>query len=365
MTPPKYAAFISPHGFGHAARSSAVMRALHDRNGARFEIFSTLPRWFLNESLAGLHRYHEVECDVGFRQASALRIDLAATRAALERMLPFDERLIDRIATDVAAAGCKAVLCDIAPMGIAVAERAGLPSVLLESFTWPWLYQPFHSEEPALEALGSELDRWSSRATVHVRTEPSCFDGTDGFRCHQVDPISRLPRSTRSATRDRLGVPSDADSVVITMGGYPEEMPFLPRLSEHPDIVFLVTGAQETHREGNALLFSNRSPLYMPDLLRAADALVGKLGYGTISEAWREGLPAAFVSRLDFREMPPLESFVRERLHGFQIRPTEFGTAEWISRIPELLEMPREERGVGGVGDVARILDELVVRGSS
>ncbi len=39
--------FISPHGFGHAARACAVMSAILERMpGVRFEIFTEVPRWF-------------------------------------------------------------------------------------------------------------------------------------------------------------------------------------------------------------------------------------------------------------------------------------------------------------------------------
>lgn len=45
--------FVSPHGFGHAARSCAIMSALQAREpGIGLEIFTTVPRWFFAESLA-------------------------------------------------------------------------------------------------------------------------------------------------------------------------------------------------------------------------------------------------------------------------------------------------------------------------
>ncbi len=135
MTPPRLAFFVSPHGFGHAARVAAVMAAVHERTGAEFEIFTTVPRWFFDESLAGLFRYYEVVCDVGFVQVSALRYDLRRTVQALNDLVPFDPVLLDALGARVHEAGCSAVLCDISSLGIAVAERAQVPSVLIESFS--------------------------------------------------------------------------------------------------------------------------------------------------------------------------------------------------------------------------------------
>ena len=86
MTPPQIAVFVSPHGFGHAARASAMMEALHRLSGARFELFTASPRWFYDESVAGLYRYHDVVTDVGFVQRSALAQDLDGTVAALSAL---------------------------------------------------------------------------------------------------------------------------------------------------------------------------------------------------------------------------------------------------------------------------------------
>ena len=355
----RLAFFVSPHGYGHAARSSAVMAALHERTSAEFELYTTVPRWFFDQSIDGLFRYHEVLCDVGFVQASALRYDLDGTVEALRDLLPFDPLVLDDLAARVLHAGCTTVLCDIAPLGIAVAERAGLPSVLIESFSWQWLYEPLYERVPDLERFGAELDQWWNKATVHIQTEPLCW--RDAAVETLVDPISRAPRLERGEIRTQLDIPLDARVVVITMGGYAEGMPFLKRLRAMSDVVFVVTGASETTRDGNLILFSGQSAIYMPNLLRAADALVSKLGYGITAESWREGIPYAYVSRSDFREMPPLEAFVRRELLGFAIAPEDFAEGGWIDRVPELLSLPCRGRAAGGADQVAEVVSALLV----
>ena len=357
----RLAFFISPHGYGHAARSSAVMTALNKTTGAAFELYTTVPKWFFDESIEGLFRHHDVACDVGFVQPSALEYDLHGTVEALNDLLPFDLLLLDTLASRVLEAGCEAVLCDIVPLGIAVAERAGLPSVLIESFSWQWLYEPLHGRAPELAQLSDELERWWRKATVHIQTEPLCW--RDAAAQALVDPISRIPRQDREKIRTELDIPLDARMVVITMGGYTEGMPFLKRLQAMSDVTFVATGGDETVRDGNLVLFGSQSAIFMPDLLRAADALVAKLGYGITAEARREGLPYAFVSRRDFREMPPLEAFVRRELLGFEISPEGFAAGDWIDRVPELLSLPRQPRDGGGADQVASVVSALLVGG--
>ncbi|PIP38858.1 MAG: hypothetical protein COX19_10355 [Desulfobacterales bacterium CG23_combo_of_CG06-09_8_20_14_all_51_8] len=81
--------FVTPHGFGHAARAAAVMNAIFARwPFARFEIFTLSPEWFFRNSLQAPFAWHPVQTDVGLAQTSALRFDLEQTIEALEKFLP-------------------------------------------------------------------------------------------------------------------------------------------------------------------------------------------------------------------------------------------------------------------------------------
>lgn len=351
---PGIAAFVSPHGFGHAARSSAVLAAAHRAAGVHAHLFTTVPRWFFEESISSF-TYHRAVVDVGFRQSSALVVDTRATVEALRDLVPFDASTIRRLADEVLEARCRVVLCDIAPLGVAVAEAAGLPSVLIENFSWPWLYEPLVRHAPGLAKVGAELDRWSARATVHVQTRPVCVRRPD---CELVEPVSREVRLGRPATRRNLGIPLDVPLVVVTMGGYGEDMPFLDRLRARADIHFLVTGAERTRAAGNLHLFDNRTALFMPDILHASDAVVAKLGYGTVSEVWRAGLPFAWVTRPDFREMASLEAFAEEELSGFLLSAEHFRSGDWIDDLESLVDMPRRPHSAGGAQRIADILIE-------
>ena len=348
--PPRAAVFVSPHGFGHAARASAVMEALHRRLGCHFELFTSSPPWFFDESVAGMYRYHHVVTDVGFVQTSALAYDLERTVAAVGALVPFDDELVDRLAATVRATGCTFVLCDIAPLGVAVAERAGIPSVLVQNFTWPWLYEPLLAEAPDLQRLSAELDRWFGRATLHLLAEPFCDPDS---RAHgSVFPVSRPARIGREEARAALGLGAEERVLVVTMGGYTEAMPFLGALEALQGVTILVTGAHATETRGSLRLFDNGTRLYMPHLVRAADAVVAKLGYSTVAEVWREGRPLAYVTRADFREMPPLRAWVAERIPGFEIRGEDFAGGGWIERISELLEIPPPDPQPKGGADM-------------
>ena len=135
----RIAYFITPHGYGHAARASAVMAAIQQSDSAiRFEIFTQVPRWFFQDSLSGPFGYHPILTDIGLVQKTSLAEDMPETVKRLDAFLPFDAGSIQDLAKQINQLECQLVLCDIAPMGIAVAGEVSIPSVLIENFTWEY-----------------------------------------------------------------------------------------------------------------------------------------------------------------------------------------------------------------------------------
>ena len=352
--------FISPHGFGHAARASAVMAALREiEPRVHFEIFTHVPRWFFEESVADPFTYHSLVTDIGLVQETALREDIGKTVESLDRFLPFDARLIERLARHVAQSSCRLVLCDIAPMGIAVAQAAGLRSVLIENFTWDWIYQAYARAAPRIKEHAAYFRYFSRAADYHIQTEPICEPRAADL---QTTPASRAPRISRSRTRKNLGIPPSAKVVLITMGGIPGEYQFLQRLEAQRGVTFVVPGGSPTvERSGNLVLLPHHSTFFHPDLVAACDAVIGKLGYSTVAEAYHAGLPLAYVARPGFRESARVAPFVNAKMHGMEIRPAAFQNGDWLDQLPDLLARPRIRRTeTNGAIQTARFISRLL-----
>jgi UDP:flavonoid glycosyltransferase YjiC (YdhE family) len=349
--------FVTPHGFGHAARAAAVFAALRRRApGLRAHLFTTVPRWFFRESLAGGFVLHPLEADVGLVQDGPLAEDLPATLRRLAAFYPPGRALVDRLAARLQRLGCRLAVCDIAPLGIAVARRAGLPSVLVENFTWDWIYRGYAAREPRLAGVADRLAPLFAGADCRIQTEPVCVPAPGA---HRVGPVSRRPRSTRRAIREALGVPHRTPLVLVTMGGVPHGGFATARLRAARGVAFVLAGGAErrARREGNLLLLPHHAGFYHPDLVGAADAVVGKLGYSTLAETWRAGIPFGYVPRPLFRESALLERWVRERNAGLAIGPGELSSGGWVERLPALLAIPRRRGRVpDGAAQAARII---------
>jgi len=361
-TESRIAYFISPHGFGHAARASAVMAAIHKLNPTlRFEIFTLVPEWFFAESLDGPFGYHPLLTDIGLVQKNSLAEDLPETVRRLDDFLPFDPAKIKPLAGLVTKLGCQLVICDIAPLGIAVAKAAGLPSVLIENFTWDWIYQGYLPAAPGLAEHINYLQAVSTSADYHIQTEPVCQPYPQADLT--VPPISRSVKTPAAQIRQRLELPNQAQLALLTMGGTSWQYTFLEQLEKQNGTYFIFPGVGDQKVVRHNLLFlPNHATFFHPDLINAVDLVIGKVGYSTLAEVYQAGVPYGYVLRPQFRESSILENFIEAKMRSLAIAEAEFQDGRWLARLPDLLDLPRQERREAkGADQVADFIVERVL----
>jgi UDP:flavonoid glycosyltransferase YjiC (YdhE family) len=355
---PRIAAFVTPHGFGHAARTAAVLEALAGRvAGLEIEIWTTVPEWFFAESLRSPFELVPGPFDVGFVQASPVEEDLDATVRALDAFERDAEARAHRAADRMRRAGVDLVLADQCPLGLEAARRAGVRSILMESFTWDWIYEPLLERAPRL-AFHRQLCRERlETAGEWIQLEPVCAPRPGSPRS---PPVARVPRADRATVRQRLRIGEGERLVLVSLGGVEYRLRELRSLARERGCVFVVPGGadRETH-EGNLRLLPHHSPVHHPDLVAAADLLVCKLGYSTVAEAWAAGTPLAYLPRPGFRESGPLAAFVARELPARELAAGSLDDGSWIEAVRELLAAPRPEpRRSGGAEGVAAFLAE-------
>jgi hypothetical protein len=354
---PKLAYFVSAHGFGHATRACAIMAAIQKMApDTHFEIFSVAPAWLFEDSLPGGFTLHAQETDIGLAQTGPLVEDIPLTLERLDAFLPFDAAQVAELAGQVGQLGCTGVVCDIAPLGLAVARQAGLPSVLIENFTWDWIYGEYVAEAPRLQAHIDYLQRAFALADYHIQTAPAYPRAP----AHLVTtPVSRRPQISRDEVRDRLGIPGAAPVLLVTMGGIPDDYGFLGQLADSRPYHFILPGNwSPRHRAsvewcGNVTLLPHHSAFFHPDLVQASDAVIGKAGYSTVAETYHAGVPFGYVLRARFRESAVLQRFIERELPGFEIPEAAFKDGNWLSRLPGLLALPRCPRQAPNGADQA------------
>ena len=171
----KIAYFVSSHGFGHAARSTAVMQALIKKiPEINIEIFTQTPEWFFAESIKGNFCYYTQRTDVGLYQSNPFDEDIPKTLEELNGFYPLKEKLLEKISKKLKDSAVDLVICDISPLGLLAARQANIPSVLVENFTWDWIYMNYLTENMHFNAHIQYLATVFANCNYHIKTIPFC-----------------------------------------------------------------------------------------------------------------------------------------------------------------------------------------------
>lgn len=351
----RLAVFISPHGLGHAARACALMQALRDACGERveFNVFTTTPEWFLAESLDFEYRRIEELVDVGLVQRGPLHEDMEATAAAVESLLDPAAGRCAKLAALLRELGVDAVIADIAPLGLMAARQADIPSVLVENFTWDWIYSHHPAAPRSLLDHVDGIRAANAGATLHLQTVPVCQPEASASR---VGPIARRPRLGRQRTRELLGVRAEERLALVSLGGIRADMRMPSRLPDGWRAVFLGRVAGEP--PPGAQVLPHHSGHYHPDLACAADVIVGKLGYSTVAEAWQAGCGLLWAQRPAFAETEVLAAHARRVLRHAEIEAGSLISGAW----PEALQSLQDASAPAPFGDGAGEAALLILR---
>ncbi|NIS08145.1 MAG: hypothetical protein GWO07_05150 [Candidatus Dadabacteria bacterium] len=357
----KIAYFISPHGFGHAARAAAIMDSISNQNNnIEFEIFTTVPQWFFTNSGIRNFKYYDLLTDIGLVQKTPLQEDLDGTIAKLDEFIPFDDPIINNISNKLYYLDCKLILSDISPLGLQIAAKANIPSVLIENFTWDWIYSQYNYESKTLDDHISYLSEIYDAASFKIKTQPVCFEGKSDLL---ANPVSRKPKSDSFSIKTELEIPMENKIVMITMGGIPSKYNFIDKLESYKDITFIIPGGSDyLETRNNLLLIPHKSDFFHPDLINASDAVVGKVGYSTLAEVYNSGVPFGYILRPQFPESDALHRFIKEKMQGIEIPEDLFYSGKWLKIINKLLVLPKIERKEpNGADQIAEFINKLIV----
>ena len=332
--------FITSHGFGHASRACAVMLAFQkEMPEIHFHIYGNIPQWFITESGINLFTLHPIETDIGLVQTSPFDIDFTSTLSRLSSFYEQYDTNCAEISEDLLKKRISFVLCDVAIMGISAAEKAGIPSFLIENFTWDWIYENYQSEYPQFSKYVKRITQIIKKADFHYLTEPFCQypRSLRGI----TKPISRPSRQNRKTTREQLNIPSSHKIILLSMGGIPDQIQIDASCMNRPGITYIVPGiGSEIKLVENTIFLPHHSIFYHPDLVNCADAIIAKVGYSTIAEAYAANIPMGYIPRYDFPESKFLSEYIEHKLNGVEIKLKEILSGKWVEKIDQLLASP-------------------------
>lgn len=300
---------ISAHGFGHGAQTTAVLAALRARlPDVRLTLLTGLPGEFLRDRIPGDFDLVDWRGDFGMQMRSALDVDLArsaadyaAFHASWESRVDATARLLETLAPDL-------LFANIPYLPLAAAARIGLPSVALCSLNWAVIYRHYFAEHPGAPAILAAMEGAYNSAQTFLCPAPS-MAMPELRNVRHIGPLARMGRSVRAELCARLNISESQRLVLIAPGGIALRLP-LEDWPEDAGITWIVPSAWNVRRHD--MRGFDALGIGFTDVLASVDALLGKLGYGTVAECACNGTPMLYVPRPDW----PEERFLAEWLHA-------------------------------------------------
>ncbi len=201
------------------------------------------------------------------------------------------------------------ILGDIPPLCFEIAARASVPSVAITNFTWDWIYQAYLPEHPGFLPLIREMESFYRKAALVLSLPFSC--NLDLFPNRKPIPlITRLSALDKIEARKKFGLPASAIVVLLSFGGFGLKQMAWDRLKQEKEFFFVTTG-ESLNQDANLHELPNRQPRY-EDLVRAADLIVSKPGYGIVADAIAHRVPILYTSRGQFPEYEFLVKTLKE-----------------------------------------------------
>jgi hypothetical protein len=361
--------FISGHGFGHASREVEVINALGRLAGPdlRVIIRSAVSPSLLERTIRVPFELRPGICDTGLVQPDSVSQDDRATLAAAKEFYgTFDDRVRAEAAA-LSSDNVSIVVCDIAPLGLAVAAALGVPSIFIANFTWDWIYEDQEAFPSAAPEVLATIRRAHALATVTLKLPLSpSFDGSGLPNIQPLPLIARRPTRSRAETRALFDLPASRKIALLSFGGYGlKELP-LAQVDCLDEWNLVVTDRSISDPNLRALEHVHvlteqdlaQSPARYEDLVAACDAVITKPGFGILGECITANTPLLYTSRGQFREYAVLVEEMPRFLRSQFIPQEDLFAGRWKDALTNLMAQPapKETLPPTGADDAAAFI---------
>jgi len=360
---PTVVAYVSGHGYGHAARTGLILKAMRKlMPSVHIVVRSSTPAWMFPTDTVCI----PVAVDVGVIQVDSLTplIDETVARAyAFEIERP---SLVEAETQAIAPLDPNVIISDIPALGFDVAARLGVPSIAIGNFGWDWIYHHIGSVRPELDELVARIADSESRANLLLRLplhEPmAAFP-----RKEDVPLVAHPSDANRAKTRRRIltgrgKVAGETRLALLSFGGMGLRSLDLRALARSAQTTFVLPTAAPGRVPENVIAYP--ADLLYHDVLAACDAVIMKPGYGTVADCLANRVPMVYATRPGFEEERILVSAMHELGRAARISNDDLyagilepAIEEAVSQSSPWCEVPRDasERIAQRILDSARI----------
>ena len=344
--PYKVAYYVTGHGLGHATRVIETCRSLIKR-GHDVTVCTLIGDYVFKREMPDIHVRNLVEpYDIGGLQIDALSVDPVKTLEEYKAQV-HDRRsiILDRESKWLTDEGIDMVISDATPIICTAAKQANIPAFVVSNLVWDHIYEDYipYEENEEKRAIYQEM---VNTITADYRNAEAILrlPGASSMK-KQFQKIFNMPMVVRQCSlgkeeiRERLGIPLDVKVALLSFGGqktsWDELMKDTPNILPEGWYGVVLEDTEEKHEVKTPLTSSSQQiqhhskiikvprDTFFPDLVVASDVILGKIGYGTVSECIAHNRPLVYVPRLHWNEQKFL--------------------IDLMNREGTLIRMPREE----------------------
>lgn len=353
--------YITAHGYGHGARSCDILRAFHETSpDVPITVVTDLPASFLRNRLPGIPlTIRPGGLDVGMTQLDSVRVDVDATRRALEAWVILRPERIETERSFLRSVGAHLVVSDIPSIPFEAAADLNIPSVGVGNFTWNWIYSAFAEQDARWRPAVQAYEEGYRRADLLLRL-PFAEPMTAFPVRRDIAMVARPGRPRRDDLAALTGAPLDRRWILLSFSTLDWDDAALARVEATEGYVFFTVRPLEWRRRN--IYAVDREQMSFSDVLASVDAVVTKPGFGVLSECVVNQKPMAYVERTDFLEYPILEAALQRYLQHQHLPARALYQGDLKDSLDRLWTAPpaRESLAAGGDQQAAAVLRHLI-----
>jgi len=291
--------YISDHGRGHATRSIAIIRELQ-KKGMSITVRNSNCERFIKKALPNVNFISGLT-DVGpVVKEDSLSIDVTKSKQEIGKWLKNLHKFADKEQRIISEIEPDLVISDISPMPFLATKNLEIKSVAISNFSWYDTIDFLPKDE--LTILKEAYDKASFAIQLPLGTEMSHFK-----KKKKVGIVARTSTRTRSEIREQIGIKNSDYLVLVALGGSKKEI-----VCKNTKDVKILSMDSMVKSSFPILNFSQW--LEGQELVMASDLVIGKCGYGILSECLTNGIPFFYISddsRVELRKISEELSTIR------------------------------------------------------
>ena len=302
--------YITTHGLGHATRSIAIIRELLNDPKLKIFVCSKLPQHYLDGCFKSKNiKFHEAETLFGVLYKELLHVDIEKSIAIFINGIEKQKKYIEKETEFCKKNNIDLLISDICPFPFDVADKLNIPSIAISNFNWYSVFKHIISEKKALNVdKNLEIIRESYEKANLLLELPFSFDMNYFKKRLKVSLVVRKLTRKRPEIRALFNLKEDdllifygLTDFLFTTDELIKKLDILN--SNHNELKIIFSIFLKKHIPQRAYFrFIPEDDQESQDILAASDLVIGKVGYGTVSECVAYERPFIYTTRKDFLE---------------------------------------------------------------